>query len=202
MRMQATFGGCLVLMFLTGLMLAQPSQADGLREGATFTPPPFRIEIGTEQGDITVRGGPGTEYDRVGRLIPGQTSTLLGRTPNSRWLLVEYVGAPNNAGWVFRDFVRVIGDLTQVPIVNAPPTPTPRATSTGLFPVTIAVETEDSSLARPPTFTPPAPFVRPTLLPITGTTAATLGVPPAMLILVFFVLGTFGLLVSLLRLRR
>lgn len=194
-----------IILLLGALLVAvsrQPVLAAPGAQAPTFTPPPVRVEVSIEQGDVNVRAGPGSEYDRVGQLIPGQTGAILARTANSRWLLIEYIGGPDNQGWVVRDFVRVIGELTNVPIAtNIPPTPTRQATRTSEFPSTDVPATEDPNLGRPPTFTPPGPFVRPTLLPATGV-ASSIGVPPALIILTLFALGTFGLVVSLLRLRR
>ena len=54
---------------------------------------------------------------------------------------------------------------------------------------------------RLPTFTPPAPEIRPTLLPAQGVTVQS-GFPPAILITVLFVLGGFGGVLTIFRSRR
>ena len=43
---------------------------------------------------INLRGGPGTEYDRVGTMVIGQEATAIGRTEGGNWLLIEYPGGP------------------------------------------------------------------------------------------------------------
>jgi hypothetical protein len=180
-------------LHLPAAIAAPGAQAD------TPTPPDLRVEIFQ---DVNVRAGPGTDYDLVGVLIPGQTSAILGRSSDSTWIKITYVGGPDNSGWVLRDLVRVIGELPSIPTVVAPPTPTlpptrtpePGATSAGF-------NVEATASRYLPTFTAPAPAVRPTLLPVQGT-RASIAFPPAILIIVLFVLGAFGGLVSLLRLRQ
>jgi len=174
---------------------APPGQA------ATETPPPNRVEIFQ---DVNVRGGPCTCYDQVGVLLPGQTSAIIGRNPEGTWYEIEYVGGPNGIGWVFKDLVRVIGDVNSMPTVIPPPTPTLPPTTTPLPGVTTGpnfASTITPVANRLPTFTPPAAVAQPTLLPAQGVTSGG-AFPPAVLIIVLFVLGTLGIMLSLLRLRQ
>ncbi len=180
----------------TALAAAPPQQA------ITPTLPPNRVEI---FADVNVRAGPGTDYDQVGVLIPGQTSPIVGRNPDGTWFEIEYVGGANGIGWVFKDLVRVVGDLNTMPTVIPPPTPTLLPTTT---PVPGATQGTDSfastatpSANRPPTFTAPAAVALPTLLPAQGISAGG-AFPPAVLIIVLTVLGAFGTMLSVLRLRR
>jgi hypothetical protein len=160
--------------------------------------PGLRVEI---YQDTTVRAGPHTYYDRVGVLLPGQTSPILGRSPDNAWIQIEYLGGPNNTGWVLREFVRVVGDFLAVPTVMPPPTPTLPPTPTAEFLGTPDEATPDPNAGRPPTYTAPAPEIRPTLLPVQGAGTPP-AFPPALLIIALLVLGSFGSLLSLLRARR
>src|SRR2546428_5282331 len=90
---------------------APPGQA------ATATLPPNRVEVRT---DATVRAGPGTDYDRVGVIITGQTSQIVGRNPEGTWFEIEYVGGPNGIGWVSGDVVHVVGDVNTMPTILPP----------------------------------------------------------------------------------
>jgi uncharacterized protein YraI len=174
---------------------APPSQA------ATETPPPNRVEIFQ---DVNVRGGPCTCYDQVGVLLPGQTSAIVGRNPEGTWYEIEYIGGPNGLGWVFKDLVRVIGDVNSMPTVLPPPTPTLPPTTTPLPGATQGPDFASTVTPIPnrlPTFTPPAAVGQPTLLPAQGITSGG-AFPPAVLIIVLLVLGTLGILLSLLRLRQ
>jgi len=161
---------------------------------ASPTPPGTRVEA---YQDVNVRAGPGTEYDQVGIMIRGQSGVILGRTPNSFWLKIEYLGGPDNTGWVYKDLVRVVGDVIAAPTIIPPPTPTLPPTPTSEGPLQSSAIPEVNSL---PTFTAPPPVVRPTLLPIQGKRQGG-GFPPALFIISLFVLGVFGGVVSLLRQR-
>jgi len=193
----AVFGlFAVILGRLTSAQAAPPPQA------GNPTPSPWRVEIFTQ--DVTVRAGPGTEYDRVGLLIPGQTSDIIGRTPTGVWLKIVYLGGPDNAGWVLREFVRVIGDDPNMPTILPPPTPTLLPTTTpdfGAVLSTAGTPTPNPDANRLPTFTPPAPEIQPTLLPAQGVTINS-GFPPAILITVLFVLGGFGGILTVFRSRR
>ncbi len=165
------------------------------------TQSPWLVEI---YQDVTVRGGPGTQYDRVGLLVAGQTSPAIGRSPTGAWIKIVYVGAPNNEGWVLRDLIRLVGDDPNMPTIVAPPTPTLPPTPTPPLDVVLGTDgapATDPNASRPPTFTPPAPEIRPTLLPAEGIGVPT-GFPPAVLIAVLFVLGAFGGVLSAFRARR
>lgn len=165
------------------------------------TPSPWVVEI---YQDVTVRAGPGTEYDRVGLLVAGQTSPAVGRSPTGAWIKIIYVGAPNNEGWVLRDFIRLIGDDPNMPTIMPPPTPTLPPTPTPPLDVVLGTDgapVTDPSAGRPPTFTAPAPEIRPTLLPAEGIGVPS-GFPPAVIIAVLFVLGAFGGVLSAFRARR
>lgn len=186
-------------LFLALLVLACLAAAEPPLQAPTATPPVQRVEVAE---DVNVRSGPGTQYDLVGVLIPGQTSEILGRSPDGQWLQIVYVGGPSNTGWVLAQFVRVVGDISTFPTVQPPPTATRPPTSTPALPAAPGTPTVDPVEAgRLPTFTPPAPQVQPTLLPAQGA-GPSAPFPPAALILGLLVLGTLGGLLSLLRGRR
>lgn len=199
-RWIATLGlGCAALLLLWQLPSAS---AAPMAQVDTPTQPAWRADA--FEFDVTVRSGPCTCYDQVGLLIPGQSSQILGRSPDNQWLQIVYLGGPSNTGWVFRDFVRVVGDLPSMPVIEPPPTPTLPPTPLplpGSTPRPGGVVTRDPNANRLPTFTAPASNAQPTLLPVQGV-AETAGFPPALLISLLFVLGTVGGFVSLLRLRR
>ena len=86
-----------------------------------------RVKNDDSNPQINVRSGPGTEYDRVGTLLANQTVIGKGRTEGGSWILIEYMGGPDNYAWVYSSYVDYTGDL---PIVVVPNTPTPRITNT------------------------------------------------------------------------
>ena len=195
------FLATLLLVVSASLLLGRPVVAAALQQAATPTLPAERVEI---YQDVNVRSGPGTEYDQVGVLVPGQTSAILGQSPKSDWIKIEYIGGPDNTGWVFAEFVRIIGDNANIPTIVPPPTPTRRPTTTpepGSTSGPLPIGTQATGDVRLPTFTPPVVQARPTLLPAQGVREGA-AFPPAVLIIVLFVLGSFGGILSLLRFRR
>ena len=187
-------GGCVgLVLFSTG----RPAPASA-QQAASATPPPVRVEIFQQ---TNVRAGPGADYDLVGVMIAGQIGEVLGRSPDGTWIKVTYIGGPDNTGWVFREFVNLVGELPSIATIEPPPTPTlPPTPTPELFGTPDALGTSSPQENFPPTYTAPAPVVRPTLLPVQGTHQAV-SFPPAVLIIVLVVLGTFGGLVSLMRSR-
>lgn len=168
-------------------------------QAATATLPPLYIQAFE---DVNVRAGPGTEYDMVGKLILGQTSPVLGQVVYGQivWVQIEYIGGPNNTGWVWKDLVLLKGDLILAPILTPLPTPTRFPTTTPGPDTPQNTPTPDPNAGRLPTYTPPAAVARPTLLPDAGTTASR-SFPSALIIISLVVLGGFGLLISFIRQR-
>jgi uncharacterized protein YraI len=141
---------------------------------------------------VRVRAGPGTNYERVGVLTPGETAPVVGKNADASWWEIEYPASENGLGWVTAEFVTFVGDPASVPVVGqaaetatptSAPTPTreaspavPRSTPTASASATPApsatpVATPTSSLtATPvpsatPTSTPP-PAGSPTATPV------------------------------------
>jgi hypothetical protein len=190
-----TLSGLLAGITLLRAAAAPLAQAPTAVPFATLTPSGPQVEA---SDDVNVRSGPGTDYDLIGVMVKGQTGAILGRSPDSKWLLVVYIGGPNNQGWVYKDLIRVVGDVPSFPTVAVPPTPTLPPT-----PTPGVAAPEGSATPEPgryPTFTPAPPVARPTLLPVQGANSGS-GLPPALLIITLFVLGGIGAFLTLLRRR-
>lgn len=56
--------------------------------------------------NVVIRSGPSTGSGILGNLTPGQTATVIGRTADSRWLQINYLGVN---GWVAAFAVRLSG---------------------------------------------------------------------------------------------
>jgi uncharacterized protein YraI len=176
--------------------------ASAFWQADTPTPPPLRVEA-YQDVNVNVRAGPGTQYDLVGVLVPGQVAEILGQASLGRetWYRIVYLGGPDNAGWVHGGLVRVVGNASLIPFLTPPPTPTLPPTPASVDGVVAEQSvTPELEATRPPTFTPPPAVVRPTLLPVQGVRDGS-RLPPALLIISLFVLGSFGTFVSLLRRR-
>ncbi len=161
----------------------------------TSTPSGPVVVVNPDQEQINVRAGPGTEYGKVGVLVSGQAVEALGRSSRGLWLQIRYVGVPGGIAWVYAPLVSApAGNL---PIIEPPPSPTPRVTPT--IDATLAAQfIVEVPPTRLPTFTPPPPLVIPTF-PAARQTPVTSGLPMGMLIIGLGVLGLFGSFISLLR---
>lgn len=147
---------------------------------------------------VNLRTGPGLEYDLIGVLVKGQTARAIGRSAGGGWIQIEYAGVAEGVAWAYAPLVILNVGSEAIPIVVPPPTSTPQATST-LDPTLAARFTlVPAGPTRLPTFTPAPPVVQPTLIPGTDVEQQG-GFPPALAIIGLFVIGVFGMIVSLLR---
>ncbi len=83
----------------------------------------------TAENGVNIRSGPGEVYPILFVAPPGSTAQVVGRSEDGQWWALQVEGAPNDVAWVTAQFVDVTGG-DSVPILPAPPTPTPRATET------------------------------------------------------------------------
>jgi len=162
----------------------------------TVTSSPFGpiATVNSEQDQINVRGGPGTDYPIVGILVAGQQVPALGRSPGGDWVQISYPGIEGGVAWVYSYYVTVNAEL---PIIEPPPTPTPRVTPT-IDPTLAAQFIVELAPTRLPTFTPPPPLVLPVFTEPPSSSTTT-GVPMGFVVIGMAAVGLFGLLVSFFR---
>ena len=135
----------------------QAQQPTGSVPTVTGTPSGARITVNADQDFVNVRSGTSSYfYPRVGILLTGQSAAALGRSPGGDWIMIDYVGAPGNVGWIYAPNVSLLAQ-NFLPVVEAPPTPTPLATPT-IDPTLAAAFIVPETPTRLPTFTPPAPL--------------------------------------------
>jgi len=195
-------GGCILLLASVSFVLppsmrALAQQPTGSVPTVTGTPPGPMLSLnpgwpGIEQ--ISVRAGPGMNYDAVGVLVIGHKVPALGRVSSGEWIKIVYPGAPEDTGWVLAVLVDLVGEL---PELEMPPTPTPRTTPT-IDPTLAAQYIVDIPATRLPTFTPPDPLDIPTFEPDTPLRGRS-SVPMGLVIIGLGVVGIFGTLISILR---
>ena len=198
-----------ILLTVTSLFVflrsAQAFRPDtGLEQQPTVSIPtvtgtaigPYIIVVSDPDDQMNVRSGPGTEYPKIGVLLNRQQAPALGRLPGGTWIMIAYVGAENGVGWVYAPLTQVFGEL---PIVEIPPTPTPRVTPT-IDPTLASQFVVEIPATRMPTFTPPPQLVIPTFSS-GNVSSGTGGLPMGFVISGLAVLGFFGLILSLLRRR-
>ena len=187
---------CAVILLSLTTLAAVPSAIQQAIIVSTVTGTPEGPMI-VVPDQVNVRLGPGTNYDKVGVLIAGQEVPALGRTPGGLWIQIVYPGGPGSIAWVYAPFVVLDTAQQLLPIIEPPPTPTPRMTPT--IDPTLAAQFNlgEAPPTRLPTFTPAEPVVQPTFEP--EQVEGVRGIPPILAILGLLVVGLFGMVVSFLR---
>ncbi|NIS82815.1 MAG: SH3 domain-containing protein [Anaerolineales bacterium] len=145
---------------------------------------------------VNVRMGPGTEYDKIGVLIAGQEAPAVGRSAGGEWIMITYPNPLGEFAWVYARYV-LLEPNQLLPIIEPPPTPTPRVTAT-IDPTLAAQFNFGEAPPTPlPTYTPAEPVIQPTFEPTEVTQRP--GLPPILAILGLLVVGMFGMVISVLR---
>ncbi len=145
---------------------------------------------------VNVRLGPGVEYDKIGVLIAGQQAPAVGRSAGGDWIMIIYPNQFDEYAWVYSRYV-VLEPIQLLPIIEPPPTPTPRVTATINPTYAAQFSLGEAPATRMPTFTPAQPVVQPTIAPSIVTQPR--GVPPILAIFGLLVVGMFGMVISVLR---
>jgi ABC-type branched-subunit amino acid transport system substrate-binding protein/uncharacterized protein YgiM (DUF1202 family) len=121
---------------------------------------------------INVRAGPGTNYDRIGQLRQTDVVQVIGVSPNLDWIVIAFAGG---RGWLQGNLVNINGNLSSVPIIEPPPSPTPPpATNTPLPPTAAPFPdiTPISVVLNPPQPKVNQPFIASVVLQNKGTVNA------------------------------
>jgi len=204
-RLYFRFGflGLLLVAFaIFGLMSTRTAHAEEVMQiptvdiatvTSTPTGPIIRVRADGDMNQINVRNGPGTNYDKVGVLLVGQTAVAKGRSEGGLWILIHYPGVPGDEAWVYSSLV----DIGQgaLPIIEPPSTPTPQVTAT-IDPTLAARYVVTSEATRLPTYTPPPPLIIPTFQEMPVQTGPA-GVPMGLVIIGLAAIGIFLGLFSL-----
>ncbi len=175
------------LLCLAWVGLFAPNQVEAF-QGAS-TPTGIVITV-TYTDPMNVRSGPGTFYDIIGQLFPGDVRPALGISPGREWIQISYEGG---VGWVYAPYVSVSGGELQV--VEPPPTPQPLTTAT-IDPTLAAQFDQAPTQTRMPTFTPPPPLTVPQFTEATQPRAVT--IPSGYFVIILGVFGLVGLFLSFL----
>ena len=183
--------GVLVSPANAGLSAQQPTVDIPTVTGTSLGP---TVTVNADNDQINVRSGPGTEYEKVGVLISGQTMPALGKSAAGLWILIVYPGVEGGTAWVYSPLVTV-SDADSLPIVAPPPTAAPLFTAT-IDPTLAAQFQLDVVLTRMPTFTAPPPLIIPTYSNANVGIGLS-GLPPMGLFIVLFgVIGLIGTIVT------
>lgn len=173
---------------------AAAQQPTGNIPTVTGTPSGPIITVTSPDGAF-VRTGPSSfDYpDAIGWLVPGETAPALGRSPAGEWIQIIYLGAPGGIGWVYAPLVSLSPGF--LPLVEPPPTATPRTTPT-LNPTFASAFQTQTTPTRLPTFTPPPPVATLNFKPEAG---AGPRFPMGFVILGLALIGILGAVISFLR---
>ena len=91
------------------------------------SPTPQGVSLTITQQVQNVRSGPGDVYGVIGQLNRGDQAAIIGANADYTWVVVNFRGTQ---GWLATYLLEVTGDLRSVPVVPAPPIPTPDVTAT------------------------------------------------------------------------
>ncbi len=199
-------GKASILFFILGLLAigltlpqARPAQAQqptGSIPTVTGTAAGPFVTVYADLKQVNVYAGPSSFiYPAVGILLAGQSAPALGRTANQDWIQVHYPGIPGSKAWVYAPYVR-ISPGSRLPLVEAPPTPTPFSTPT-INPTLAAALIVQETPTRLPTFTPPAKRETPVFTEMN--TSRFTRLPAGLIIFILGFIGGMGVLLSYLR---
>lgn len=73
--------------------------------------------------NLNVRSGPGSEFATLGTVQAGVELSVVARTSDNSWVLVEF--AVGQQGWIAAFLATVRGDLNSVPVLDVVDAPTP-----------------------------------------------------------------------------
>ncbi|MDI6770803.1 MAG: SH3 domain-containing protein [Anaerolineales bacterium] len=186
-------GAAGLFFFAPGSETVAAQQPTGSIATVTGTPSGPMITV-TYPEQINVRAGPhSVYYPAVGVLLPGEQAPALGRSPGGEWIQIKYPGVQGGIGWVYAPLVGLSPGF--LPIIEPPPTATPRTTPT-IDPTLAAAFSIPTTPTRLPTFTPPPPLVIPTFSPA-GSGGGS--VPMGLVIFGMAFIGVFVAIIAFLR---
>lgn len=169
-------------------LIVSPNQAEAYQDAST--PTGILITV-TYTDPMNVRNGPGTFYDIIGQIFPGDVFPAIGISPGREWIQISYSQGQGGVGWVYAAYVSVSGGELQ--IVEPPPTPAPLITNT-VDPTLAAAFNLQPTPSRMPTFTPPPPLTVPQFTEEAAPPRSP--IRSGIFIVVLGLLGAIGLFVS------
>jgi uncharacterized protein YraI len=190
----------LLLLLIPTVVLENPvvlaQQPTGSIPTVTGTSSGPVVTVYADLNQVDVYAGPSTYlYPAVGVLLAGQSTPALGRARDEDWIQIIYPGIPGSTAWIYAPYVR-ISPGARLPLLDAPPTPTPFSTPT-IDPTLAAAFIAPETPTRLPTFTPPAEINMPTF--VDEGLEQTNRIPVGLLIFSLGFVGALGVLISFLR---
>lgn len=75
---------------------------------------------------VNVRSGPAQSYQSYGMVNPKEKVIVTGQTLSGYWYQIQYAPSPTGFAWVASDYLRVLGDVRNLPYFTNEGTPVPK----------------------------------------------------------------------------
>lgn len=96
----------------------------------TITPSPTLEFVEVEVSvDTNCRSGPNVNFDYVGALLIGESTRIVAQSDTPNYFIVDNPDRPGRTCWLWDRYATVYGDLSRLPLLDSPPTPTPAPAS-------------------------------------------------------------------------
>ncbi len=173
---------------------AAAQQPTGNVPTVTGTAPTHPLITVNNPDGANVRAGPSSYDYALLDFLPNQaTAPAIGKSPLGEWIQIIDLSVPGGVGWVYAPLVSLSPGF--LPIVEPPPTATPRTTPT-INPTYAAAFQVQTTPTRLPTFTPPPPLAT---LNFEQAATSRSGIPMGFVILGLALVGILGAVISYLR---
>jgi hypothetical protein len=98
----------------------------------TITPSPTLEFVEVEVSvDTNCRLGPNIAFNYVGALLVGERTQVVARTNVPNYYIVDNPDRPGSTCWLWDRYATIYGDPFRLPMLEAPPTPTPSPATVG-----------------------------------------------------------------------
>jgi hypothetical protein len=96
----------------------------------TITPTPTLEFVEVEVSvDTNCRSGPNVSFEYVGALMVGERTQVVARSDVPNYYIVNNPDRPGRTCWLWDRYATIYGDPLRLPMLAAPPTPTPAPAS-------------------------------------------------------------------------
>jgi hypothetical protein len=131
-------GAAILLVLVVASVLLAGSFLGDKGEGPSGTAATGTGVVAALAGDASCLLGPAIDYPTVAQLGVGQQLPVLGMSADEAWWNVVHPQRSADSCWLPKSGVQVTGDISTLPLVEAPPLPTATASlSVGIQQITI-----------------------------------------------------------------
>lgn len=117
---------------------------------------------------VNCRSSPGLSWPVAVILQPRQTAEIIGKTIDGEWLQVKNPSLAGGVCWVAASVVTTTGNISGVPVVAVPPTPTQLPTSAVAFVTDVSVSVSPSKISVPGCMGPIPPSTATATIEVNG----------------------------------